>query len=169
MLIDSHAHIYGPEFSADLDQILKRAEDAGVAEIVVVGADVESSRAACELVSRYPNLFAAVGVHPHDASDVTEETYDTIRQLALDTPRVVAIGEIGLDFYRDRSPRPLQEEVFRRFIRLDLKEKPQYGIGLGLSLVKTIVEEHGGTVGLDERPGGGSIFWFSIPVRGEKA
>ena len=118
LLIDSHAHIYGHEFSADFDEMLKRAEDAGVGEIVVVGADLESSRAACELAARHPQLYAAVGIHPHDAGRVTEKCYDLIREMALASPKVVAIGEIGLDFYRDRSPRHLQEEVFRRFIRL---------------------------------------------------
>ncbi len=68
----------------------------------------------------------------------------------------------------DGIPEEERQNIFRRFIRLDHKEKPQYGVGLGLSLVKTIVEEHGGTVGLDERPGGGSIFWFTILVQGEK-
>ncbi len=116
--IDSHAHIYGREFAADFVDMLQRAGDAGIAEILVVGADIESSRAACELASRYPNLYAAVGIHPHDAGRVTERCYDVIRELAADNPKVVAIGEIGLDFYRDRSPRQEQEEVFRRFIRL---------------------------------------------------
>jgi TatD DNase family protein len=118
MFIDSHAHIYGREYAADRQEMLQRADAAGVSEIIVVGADLESSRAACELASHYPNLYAAVGVHPHDASDVSETIYGEIRQLAQGNPKVVAIGEIGLDFYRDRSPRPLQEEVFRRFIRL---------------------------------------------------
>ncbi len=118
LFIDSHAHIYGREFTADFEEMLRRAVDAGIAEILVVGADLESSRAACELASRYPNLYAAVGIHPHDAGRVTERCYEVIRELAAANPKVVAIGEIGLDFYRDRSPRQDQEEVFRRFIRL---------------------------------------------------
>lgn len=118
LLIDSHAHIDGREFSADFAEMLQRAEDAGVAEIVVVGADLESSRAACELAARHSNLYAAVGIHPHDAGRVTEPCYEIVADLARQNPKVVAIGEIGLDFYRDRSPRPAQEEVFRRFIRL---------------------------------------------------
>lgn len=118
MLIDSHAHIDGREFSADFDEMLQRAADAGVAEILVAGADLESSRAACDLAARYPNLYAAVGIHPHDAGRVTDRCYDLIREMATGNPKVVAVGEIGLDFYRDRSPRPMQEEVFRRFIRL---------------------------------------------------
>jgi TatD DNase family protein len=117
-LIDSHAHIYGPEFKDDFDEMLKRAEDAGVGQMIVVGTDLETSKAVCDLANRYDHLFCAVGIHPHDAGEVTEESYQTIRDLACTCPKVVAIGEIGLDFYRDRSPRQKQEEVFRRFIRL---------------------------------------------------
>src|SRR5512138_3812398 len=118
VLIDSHAHIYGHEFTEDFNAMLQRAADAGVSQIVVVGADIESSRAAVDLALRYEHIFAAVGIHPHDAVRVTDTCYDVIRQLALSSPKVVAIGEIGLDFYRDRSPRDVQEKVFRRFIRL---------------------------------------------------
>ena len=85
--------------------------------------------------------------------------------MALDKDHIkISVADQG-----DGIPEKERQNIFRRFIRLDLKEKPQYGIGLGLSLVKTIVEEHGGTVGLDERPGGGSIFWFTIPIQGGKA
>ena len=117
-LIDSHSHIYGHEFAEDFDEMLQRAADSGVSEIIVAGADLESSRAACELASRHPNTHPAIGIHPHDAGRVTEKCYEVIRGLAAANPKVVAIGEVGLDFYRDRSPRDIQEEVFRRFIRL---------------------------------------------------
>lgn len=117
-LIDSHAHIYGKEFSADFDEMMQRAANAGVETIIVVGADLESSIQAAELAQKYPNIYAAVGVHPHDANRVTEACYQRISELAQGCDKVVAIGEIGLDFYRDRSPRPDQEQVFRRFIRL---------------------------------------------------
>lgn len=118
VLIDSHAHIYYPDYDDDFEAMLQRAAEAGVAAVLVVGTDLESSRRAVELAERYPRLYAAVGVHPHDASRVTEEWYAEIRRLALASPRVVAIGEIGLDFYRDRSPRDVQEVVFRRLLRL---------------------------------------------------
>jgi TatD DNase family protein len=117
-LIDSHAHIYGHEFAADFDAMLARATQAGVGEIVTVGADIESSRAAVLLAANHSRIYASVGIHPHDAERVTEKCYDVIRDLAAGNPRVVAIGEIGLDFFRDRSPREDQERVFRRFIRL---------------------------------------------------
>lgn len=117
-LIDSHAHIYGKEFFADFDTMLQRAAAAGVETIIVIGADLESSIQAVELARKFPNLYAAVGIHPHDASRVTEACYQRIVELAGECDKVVAIGEIGLDFYRDRSPRPDQELVFRRFIKI---------------------------------------------------
>lgn len=117
-LIDSHAHIYGKEFAADFDEVMQRAADAGVETVIVVGADLESSIQAAELALKHPNLYAAVGIHPHDANRVTEECYKRIIDLANSSAKVVAIGEIGLDFYRDRSPRADQERVFRRFIQI---------------------------------------------------
>jgi TatD DNase family protein len=117
-LIDSHAHIYYRDYAGDFDAMLQRAADAGVAAMLVVGTDIESSREAVELAEKHPQLYAAVGIHPHDAGRVTDACYDVIRNLALSSPRVVAIGEIGLDFYRDRSPRADQERVFRAFLRM---------------------------------------------------
>ncbi len=117
-LIDSHAHIYDLDFKNDFEDMLKRADDAGVSEMIVIGTDIETSKAACELAAKHGNLYCAVGIHPHDASRVTDNCYGIIRDLANSNDKVVAIGEIGLDFYRDRSPRHIQEEVFRRFIRL---------------------------------------------------
>jgi TatD DNase family protein len=98
--------------------MLERAAEAGVSTIITIGADMESSKAACDLATANENIYCAVGIHPHDAARVTDKCYDVIRQLATDNRKVVAIGEIGLDFFRDRSPRDIQENVFRRFIRL---------------------------------------------------
>jgi TatD DNase family protein len=117
-LIDSHAHIYYRDYADDFDAMLQRAADAGVDAMLVVGTDIESSRESVELAEKHPQLYAAVGIHPHDAGRVTDACYDVIRDLALSSPKVVAIGEIGLDFYRDRSPRVDQERVFRAFLRL---------------------------------------------------
>ncbi|HEX9079218.1 MAG TPA: TatD family hydrolase [Desulfuromonadaceae bacterium] len=118
LFIDSHAHIYGGEFRDDLGAVLERAVQAGVGSIVVPGGDLESSREACELAASHERIYCAVGVHPHDAARVTDRCYEIFREMAMGNPKVVAIGEIGLDFYRDRSPRPDQERVFRRFLRL---------------------------------------------------
>ena len=118
VLIDSHAHIYYRDYAGDFDDMLKRAEDCGVAAILVVGTDIESSRETVELAEKHPQLYASVGIHPHDAGRVTDACYGIIRTLALSSNKVVAIGEIGLDFYRDRSPRDAQELVFRRFLQI---------------------------------------------------
>ncbi len=115
-LVDTHAHIDGKEFLADFDAMLERAAAAGVSRIIAIGGDIESSRRACELARNHEGIFSSVGVHPHDASRVTENCFDIIRQLAVENPKNVAIGEVGLDFYRDRSPRQIQEAVFRRFL-----------------------------------------------------
>jgi TatD DNase family protein len=117
-LIDSHAHIYYRDYAGDFEEMLQRAADAGVAAMLVVGTDIESCRESVELADKYPQLYAAVGIHPHDAGRITDACYDIIRELALSSPKVVAIGEIGLDFYRDRSPRTDQERVFRTFLRM---------------------------------------------------
>jgi TatD DNase family protein len=125
VLIDSHAHIYYRDFADDFDALLERAAATGVKAIVVVGTDVQSSREAVALAEQYPQLYAAVGIHPHDAGSVTAADYDVIRSLATSGTKVVAIGEIGLDFYRDRSPRDAQQEVFRKFLRMALElDKP---------------------------------------------
>lgn len=115
-LIDTHAHIDGKDFIADFNPMLARAEAEGVTRIIAVGGDIESSRRACELANNHERIFSSVGVHPHDAVRVSERSYDIIRKLAAENPKNVAIGEIGLDFYRDRSPRDVQETVFRHFL-----------------------------------------------------
>jgi len=115
-LIDTHAHIDGRDFLTDFDAMLARAGAAGVTRILAVGGDIESSRRACELANSHEGVYSSVGVHPHDAVRVSERSYDIIRKLAGENPKNVAIGEIGLDFYRDRSPRDVQEAVFRRFL-----------------------------------------------------
>src|SRR5690242_4200752 len=117
-LIDSDAHVYGEEYAEDLPQVVDRAGEAVVTTMVAVGADLASSRQALALTTAHPHIYCSAGIHPHDADGVTEESYQTIREMALSSSKVVAIGEVGLDFYRDRSPRPAQEAVFRRFIRL---------------------------------------------------
>jgi len=84
VLIDSHAHIYYRDYAGDFDDMLKRADDAGVSAILVVGTDIESSRESVELAEKYPQLYAAVGVHPHDAARVTDACYEIISALVED-------------------------------------------------------------------------------------
>jgi TatD DNase family protein len=110
-LIDSHAHLDSHKFDGDREAAIDRAREAGVTAILNVGGDLASSRAAVALAERCGFIYAAVGVHPHDARTVTPAVLDDLRALSRH-PKVVAIGEIGLDYYRDLSPRPVQRQVF---------------------------------------------------------
>ncbi len=110
-MIDSHAHLNDPRFAEDLDDVIGRAEAAGVQTIINIGYDLESSRRAVELTEQYTGLWAVVGLHPHDARLWTEEVRDALAELAQH-PKVVAIGEVGLDYHYDNSPRDKQREVF---------------------------------------------------------
>ncbi len=121
MLFDTHAHLHFPEFADDLPAVLERARAAGVRWILTIGTSVEGSRAAVALAEGEPDLYAAVGIHPHDAAEADEAAFDELRRLAESSPKVVAIGEIGLDFFRNLSPRDAQVEVFRR--QLDLARR----------------------------------------------
>jgi len=110
MLIDTHAHLDFPEFQ-DLEAVLKRAEAAGVGEIVSIGIDEASSRRAVELSLAHRRIHATVGIHPHGARSLGGKERDALEKLARGES-VVAVGEIGLDYYRDRRPRDIQKECF---------------------------------------------------------
>src|SRR6185295_7926788 len=119
ILVDSHCHLdpaYLPEGPAD---VLSRAEAAGVGAFVCIGVgrDLAAARAAVALADARANVFATVGVHPHDAATTSEADLEEIARLARH-PRVVAVGEVGLDHHYDHSPRDVQAEIFRRMIGL---------------------------------------------------
>jgi TatD DNase family protein len=116
-LFDTHAHLHFPEFAGDLDAVLERARVAGVRRILTIGTDVPTSRAAAALAFREPNVWAAVGIHPHEAADADEASLAEIERLA-GGPRVVAIGETGLDFFRNLAPREAQERALRSQLAL---------------------------------------------------
>lgn len=117
-LIDTHAHLEMPEFSADLPGVLERAREAGIAHIVSASIDLASLRRGLQLAADHPGFISTTaGVHPNDTAAVTPQEWDEIALLAAD-PRVVAIGETGLDYHRDRSPRDRQAELFVRHIAL---------------------------------------------------
>lgn len=116
-MIDTHCHLDFPHFDQDRDEVLQRAARAGVAVVINPGTDLESSRRAVAFSQKYDNLYAAVGVHPHDASTVDGEALSELRRLAVH-PKVVAIGEIGLDYYRDLSPRAQQRAAFQAQLEL---------------------------------------------------
>lgn len=116
-MIDSHAHLSFPQFDADREDVIRRAREAGLAAIVEIGADLESSRAAVVLAEQYEFIHATVGIHPHDATTVNPAALAELRELACH-PKVVAIGEIGLDYYRDLSPRDVQRRAFEAQLAL---------------------------------------------------
>jgi TatD DNase family protein len=133
-LVDSHAHLDFSQFDADRDAVIERARGAGLVAILNVGADLPSSRAAVGLAETHDFIYAAVGVHPHDAATVTPAVLDELRALARH-PKVVAVGEIGLDYYRDLSPRPVQRRAFADQLALAAE--------LGLPVVVHSREAHG--------------------------
>jgi TatD DNase family protein len=112
ILIDTHAHLDFAKFDADRDDVIDRAKRAGVAAIVNVGTDLASSRRAVELAAQHDMIYAAVGMHPHDAKKLDGTTLAELRDLAHQ-PNVVAVGEIGLDYFRDLSPRDTQRRAFQ--------------------------------------------------------
>ncbi|SDJ82104.1 TatD family hydrolase [Natronincola ferrireducens] len=117
MVFDSHAHLDDSRFDKDRDQIIKSAKENGVEYILNPGADLNTSIKAVNLAEKYDMIYAAVGVHPHDVKDMDENTLTIIKSLT-NKEKVVAIGEIGLDFHYDHSPREDQRKWFRRQIEL---------------------------------------------------
>ena len=122
MLFDTHVHLNAEQFEEDLTEVITRAQEAGVSNMIVVGFDRPTITKAMELVETYDFLYAAVGWHPVDAIDMTDADLEWIESLAAH-PKVVAIGEMGLDYYWDKSPKEIQMEVFRKQIRLARRVK----------------------------------------------
>lgn len=110
-MIDSHAHVHDPAFDADRAAVVERARAAGISRIVTVGCDLEDSRRALETAKRY-GIEASIGIHPHEAKDAPEDVAAAFAPL-LDEREVVAIGETGLDFFYNHSPRDAQERILR--------------------------------------------------------
>ncbi len=128
MLFDSHTHLDGERFDEDRDAVIARAKEAGVSWIINPGADMESSIRAVAMAAKYDIIYAAVGIHPHDAKSTQGSDWSWAKLEALaKAPKVVAIGEIGLDYYYDFSPRDVQKEVFK------------YQIGLAKALKMPII------------------------------
>ncbi len=120
ILIDSHCHIDGERFDADRDEVVKRAKDVGVVTMLNVGTGDPHSddfRRAVAVADKYENVFASVGVHPHDAKLYDDKAENHLIELVKSSEKIIAWGEIGLDFFYDHSPRDVQREVFRRQVR----------------------------------------------------
>ena len=119
--VDSHCHIDGPEYDSDRDDVIARARNAGVTTMLNVGTGDPHSGAferAVDLADKHPEIFCAIGVHPHDAKLFDDSAAQRLMSLAKQSQRVIAWGEIGLDYHYDHSPREVQREVFRRQLRI---------------------------------------------------
>ncbi len=117
MLFDTHCHLMDEQFDDDLEDVIQRANDAGICRIVVPGVDVETSRKAIAIAQRFKGVYAAVGIHPEAAKGVATNAFDEIRRLASH-PKVVAVGEIGLDYYWDATFRNEQQHVMATQIEI---------------------------------------------------
>ncbi|KMP11114.1 hypothetical protein UZ36_05545 [Candidatus Nitromaritima sp. SCGC AAA799-C22] len=117
MIIDTHAHLDMDAYDEDRADVIQRAHDEGVGYILNIGCDVESSLRSLELAERYEFIYATAGVHPHDVKNINPYTYDNLKGL-LSHPKMIALGEIGLDFFKNYSPQDLQREHFRKQIEL---------------------------------------------------
>lgn len=118
MLFDSHAHLNDERFDEDREELINSLKAKGVDLVLNPGACIETSKSSVDLANKYDFIYAAVGVHPHDVGEMTEEDIETLRKLALENEKVKAIGEIGLDYYYDNSPREIQKKWFKRQIEL---------------------------------------------------
>ncbi len=119
MLIDSHAHIQGKEYAGEAEAVISRAHAAGIEKIIAVGGagDMSSNTEAIALAESFANVYATVGMHPHDAKDVGADEMEKLKALCTH-PKVIAVGETGLDYYYDHSPRDVQRHVFAQFIHM---------------------------------------------------
>lgn len=117
MIVDTHAHLDFPDYKADLDSVLIRAKEAGVGCIINVGTNLSASRKSVALSHQFNNIYASIGIHPHDAAKVSEQDWQTLEGMVKES-KVVAIGETGLDYYRNRSPHEDQQLIFRKHLVL---------------------------------------------------
>src|SRR3989304_10178391 len=134
-LIDTHCHLEMDEFDTDREEVIKRAKDGGIENIITIGSDLEGNKGAVELSERFDFIYATVGFHPHDAKDFTEDTLDQLKSWVKDSNpplhpfakggrggiKVVAIGEIGLDYNYDNSPQEIQKDVFKKQLALAIE------------------------------------------------
>jgi TatD DNase family protein len=115
--IDTHCHLEMRQYDKDRDAVIKRAEDSGLEALITISSDIESNTVALGLAEKYPIVYASVGIHPHDAKDFSDDICNKFRQWS-EKKKVVAIGETGLDYHYDNSPRAVQRDVFRKHLAL---------------------------------------------------
>lgn len=158
-LVDSHAHLDFSDFDRDREEVLKRAEEVGIKLIINIGFDESSSHKSMEFAEKYPMIYSAVGIHPHDAKNASSGYLKVLEKLTGHS-KVVALGEMGLDFYRDRSPRDVQRKVFRQQMQLAHE--------VGLPIIVHSRDSHEEVVKILEEegvpPAGGVMHCFSGDV-----
>ena len=136
-MIDSHCHLYIKNSPEQQDQLIREAAADGISKIINIGIDIETSQLSLELAEKYDSLYCTVGIHPHDAKKLNEQSIEKLQQLAAHD-KVVAIGEIGLDFYRNLSPKPLQYAAFEKQLELAVQLKKPIVIHTREALEETI-------------------------------
>jgi TatD DNase family protein len=146
MLVDSHAHLEMEDFDKDRDRVVARALEAEVGYIITVATKVQDVRKALEIAQKHESVYVAMGIHPHEVKDIARGDYDELRSLAREE-KVVAFGEIGLDFFRNHSPREVQRARFRELLRL--------GKELGLPIILHDRDAHREILRVLEEEGGG--------------
>jgi TatD DNase family protein len=162
MYIDSHAHLFYEDFKNDIDDVVRRAQDAGVEACIVPGTTLETSRESIELAQKYSFVYACVGFHPHESSTATDSDLSEIEALSVEK-KVVGIGEIGLDFHYDFSPRETQERVFNDQIgiaarrNLPIVVHTRESMDRTLQIVTGSVAQHSGWEGKPGAEGNGSL------------
>ena len=117
-MIETHAHLDFADYNADRESVIERAKAAGIKAIINVGSTLDGSIASVELASRYDFIYAACGIHPHNAKVVDDDSVQSLKRLIQSTGKVVAIGEVGIDLYRGLSPLGAQEQAFEKFVLL---------------------------------------------------
>lgn len=151
MIFETHTHFDDKAFDEDRDEAIKAAVDAGVSRIVNVGASMDSSKTSVELALKYPEIYAAVGVHPEDCESLTEEDIQILKNYALDKGnKVVAVGEIGLDYYWDEPQRDIQKKWFVRQLQLSKEVNLPiivHSREAAKDTLDIIKEEHNGSTG----------------------
>ena len=122
MFVDTHVHLHFPEYDEDRETVIERSREAGVELFINVGTNLAGSEEALKLAHRYDFVYATAGIHPHDAKDAREEDFDGLERILRES-KVVAIGEVGLDFFRNLSPPETQRKVLSRFFELCRKTR----------------------------------------------
>jgi len=141
MFIDTHAHLDLPDFDPDREEVIRRSQEEGINSIINVGSSLKGCFAAVDLARRYENIYASVGIHPHSSGEIDDNGFEQLKSVLLVSPlragpapasiggaragrakKVVAIGEVGLDFYRNLSPVDTQKKLFRKFVDLSITE-----------------------------------------------